>query len=481
MNALAAFLDSFGPVTLFLVALGIGALAAGTVAALRGRARLAEETAARRLAEAKAETLETERAHLGGRLQGVEENLAIAREERARLDAELAAERRAGAEKLAAFERAEQTLRDQFKALSGDVLKANSEEFLRTATQTFEKLREGAAGDLKLGEEKIGALVKPVDEQLKQLQEKLQALEVKREGAYAGLTQQVASLLTSQESLRSETQNLVTALRRPEGRGSWGEMHLKRAVEMAGMIDHVDFIEQQSSEDGDGARLRPDMLIRMPGGTTVVIDAKTPLVAYLDAVRATDEPTRRQCLERHARQVRDHVRKLSAKSYWQLFDPSPEFVVMFLPMESVLSAALEIDAGLIEAGHEARVTIATPTTLIALLRTVASGWRQAAFEENAREIARQGSELYQRFSVFVGHLGKVGKSLDSAVGAFNDGVGSLDRQVMPSLKRLKEMKAAPGNVEIAELGTIDRMSRRVEDTGNLAALPNAGPRAVPDG
>lgn len=481
MDALTVFLQTFDPVLLLVAALIVGLLIGWVAAALRARVRLAEQSGALRLAEASADALESERAHLAGKLQGVEETLADAREDRARLDAELAAERRSGAEKLAAFERAEQTLREQFKALSGDVLKANSEQFLATATQAFEKLREGTAGDLKLGEEKIGALVKPVDEQLKQLQEKIQALEVKREGAYAGLSQQVASLLTSQESLRSETQNLVTALRRPEGRGSWGEMHLKRAVEMAGMIDHVDFIEQHSTEDADGARLRPDMLIRMPGGTTVVIDAKTPLLAYLDAARAGDEATRRQCLERHARQVRDHVKKLSAKAYWQLFDPSPEFVIMFLPMESVLSAALEIDASLIEAGHEARVTIATPTTLIALLRTIASGWRQAAFEENARAIAQQGSELYVRFAKFVEHLAKVGKNLDNAVGAFNDGVGSLDRQVMPALKRLKEMKAAPSNLEIAEINPIEKMSRRVEETGNLASLPNPGPRAVPDG
>lgn len=456
--------------------LGLGA-ALGWMAARRAAAAIEQERA---LAEQRAAASEAERAQLSARLQSVEDALGLAREERARAEAELAAERRASAEKLAVLERAEQTLREQFKALSGDVLKANSEQFLASAAQAFDTLREGAAGDLKLRQERIDALVKPVDEQLKQLQEKLQALEVKREGAYAGLMQQVASLLTSQETLRHETQSLVTALRRPEGRGSWGEIHLKRAVEMAGMIEHVDFIEQSSTQGEDGAKLRPDMLIRLPGGTTVVIDAKTPLVAYLDAIRATDEATRRQCLERHARQVRDHVKKLSAKAYWQLFDPAPEFVVMFLPMESVLSAALETDPTLIEAGHDARVTIATPTTLIALLRTVASGWRQAAFEQNAREIAAQGGELYQRFAKFVEHLGKLGRNLNTAVESFNAGVGSLDRSVMPALKRLKELKVAPGTPEIADLATIDVAPRRIEETGNLSGLPPPEPRALPE-
>jgi DNA recombination protein RmuC len=472
--------------TVFAALLGLAGLGFGVAfgwlaaasAARRNTAALATEKA---LAEQRASSLEAERAHLAGWLESAEENLALAREERMRAETELTAERRAAAEKLVLLERAEQSLREQFKALSGDVLKANSEQFLASAAQAFEKLREGAAGDLKLGQERIDALVKPVDEQLKQLQEKIQALEVKREGAYAGLVQQVASLLTSQESLRHETQSLVTALRRPEGRGSWGEIHLKRAVEMAGMVAHVDFIEQHSAEGEDGAKLRPDMLIRLPGGTTVVIDAKTPLVAYLDALRCTDEESRRQCLERHARQVRDHVKKLSAKAYWQLFDPAPEFVVMFLPMESVLSAALETDPTLIEAGHEARVTIATPTTLIALLRTVASGWRQAAMEKSAREVAEEARQLYGRFSTFVGHMTRLQKNLQTAVGAFNDSVGSLDRQVMPSLKRLKDMNVVPGGGDVPEIATIDLAARRIEDTGNLAGLPSPGPRAVPDG
>lgn len=478
MDALTQFLDSFHPVALFVIALLIGKLVAGAWAVWAARKRYVAATTGRLLAEQRAAVLETERAHLDGKLQGVEETLAVTREERARLEAELAAERRASAEKLAAFERAEQSLREQFKALSGDVLKANSEQFLATAAQTFEKLREGAKGDLKLGEEKIGALVKPVDEQLKQLQEKIQALEVKREGAYAGLSQQVASLLTSQESLRSETQNLVTALRRPEGRGSWGEMHLKRAVEIAGMVEHVDFIEQHSSDDDQGKRLRPDMLIRMPGGTTVVIDAKTPLVAYLDAIRATDETTRRQCLERHARQVRDHVRALSAKSYWQLFDPSPEFVVMFLPMESVLSAALEIDPSLIEAGHEARVTIATPTTLIALLRTVASGWRQAAFEENAREIAQQGTILFDRIVTFAEHIDSLGKGLSGAIGSYNKAVASLETRMLPAARDLRKLDAGSSNKTLPDLKMIDVVPR--PPTLVESAKP-AGPRAVPDG
>jgi DNA recombination protein RmuC len=482
MDALTLFLDSLHPLALVVAALVGGAVLAGLVLERRGRALLAEERAARRVAEHGAENAERERAHLEGRLTAAEENLAGLREERARLEAELAAERRASVEKLAAFERAEAMMLERFKAASGDVLKANSEHFLATATQTFEKLREGAKGDLQRGQEKIDALVKPVDEALKQLNAKIEQIELKREGAYSGLKEQVAGLLSTQESLRGETQNLVRALRRPAGRGAWGELHLQRVVEMAGMLNRVDFVEQSHTRDDEGRVLRPDMVVHLPGGQSVIVDAKTPLDAYLDAVNATEEAERARHLLRHARQVREHLNTLGRKSYWQQFKNAPEFVVMFLPMESVFSAALDHDASLIEAGVEVSVIPATPTTLIALLRAVAFGWRQESLAENARAIAEQGTVLYDRIVTFAEHLESVGKGLGGAIGSYNKAIASLETRVLPAARDLRKLDEGGSEKALPETRLIETVPRplSVLEATSRKTLPRSSGEPPPD-
>jgi DNA recombination protein RmuC len=261
--------------------------------------------------------------------------------------------------------------------------------------------------------------------------------------------------------LKSETANLVKALRAPQTRGRWGELQLKRVVEMAGMLDHCDFFEQESTDTEEG-RLRPDLVVKLPGGKNIVVDAKAPLAAYLEALEAPDDDARRRALVDHARQVKDHLTKLGRKSYWEQFQPSPDFVVLFLPGETFYSAALEIDPGLIEYGVEQRVILATPTTLIALLRAVAYGWKQEALTENAREVSALGKELYERLATLADHWSDVGKHLGGAVGAFNKAVGSLETRVLVSARKFRDLKVAPESKEIASTAPLDSVPRALQ-------------------
>ncbi len=283
----------------------------------------------------------------------------------------------------------------------------------------------------------------------------IRTLEQARTHAYSTLSEQVRSLAEGQRELRQETGNLVTALRSPTVRGRWGEIQLRRVVEMAGMLAHCDFVEQ-STTTADGARLRPDLIVKLPGGRNVVVDAKAPLLAYLAAVDAKDDATRQAKLADHARQIRDHITKLSAKSYWGQFDPTPDFVVLFLPGEPFFSAALEQDPGLIEQGVSQQVILATPTTLIALLRAVAYGWRQEQVAESARTISELGRELHTRLSTMSDHFAKLGRSLDTSVRAYNETLGSLERRVLVTARRFKEHGAVPSG-ELAELMPVERV------------------------
>jgi DNA recombination protein RmuC len=349
-----------------------------------------------------------------------------------------------------------------FQTLSAEALARNNQAFLELARASMAESQAVARGDLEKRQQAIQELVSPVRTSLDQVDAHIRELESARAGAYAGLQEQVRSLIETQQQLRSETGRLVTALRTPSVRGNWGEVQLRRVVEMAGMLDHCDFYAQTTLA-GEEGRLRPDLLVRLPSARTVVVDAKTPLEAYLRAMEASDEPSRKACLADHARQVRAHMTALGRKSYWEQFDQAPEFAVLFLPGECFFSAALESDPSLIEFGVGQNIILATPTTLIALLRAVAYGWRQEKLAQNAAEISALGKELYKRLSDVSGYWIGMGKGLERAVDEYNKAVGSLESRVNVSARRFAELQAAPLGVEIPELEPIEKSVRRPED------------------
>ncbi|HEY8703348.1 MAG TPA: DNA recombination protein RmuC [Gaiellaceae bacterium] len=361
----------------------------------------------------------------------------------------------------AEIDQTERDLAARFDALAADALRKNNESFLELAS-------------VKLGqkEQAVEHLVAPLKESLQKVDGKLQELEVARKGAYSSLAEQVRQLTETQKELRSETGNLVSALRdRPNVRGRWGEIQLRRVVEMAGMIEHCDFETQAHVATEDG-RLRPDLIVQLPGGKKVVVDSKMAGQAYLESLSCKDEESRLVKLREHARQVRDHVTKLSAKSYWSQFDQTPEFVILFIPGETFLSAALEQDPALIEDGVNQQVIIATPTTLIALLRAVSYGWRQETIAESARAVSDLGRELYTRLSTLTEHFAKVGRGLDTAVRSYNETVGSLETRVLPSARKFKEHGISPAG-ELAPLNVVDRSVRPVSAAELSPELPAA--------
>lgn len=363
---------------------------------------------------------------------------AALREENARLTTRLELEQRAAEEKVAAIQEARTQLAETFSALSGAALRTNNEEFLRLARENLKQFQVQASADLEKREKSIEGLVKPIREALEKTERQVRQMEQEREKAYGSLTRYLEGMTQTQQQLQAETRNLVKALRRPEVRGQWGEMTLKRLAELAGMVEYCDFYPQESVS-AEGGALRPDMIVRLPNGREIVVDVKTPLDAYLNAVEAADDNERATFLAHHARKVRERVRELAAKSYWSQFEKSPDFVVLFMPGEQFLSAALDQDPALLEEALRQRVVVATPTTLVALLRAVAYGWRQEALAENAEQIRRVGEELYQRLGTFTEHLGKLGRSLGSSVDHYNRAVGSFERSVMPGARRFTEM------------------------------------------
>jgi len=469
-----------GYILLFLLGLAIGGIFVWFMLKVKTQ-QMYGQIRAEAVRQAKTE-IEAERATLIERLQGREiqlqeirntlrekeaqitglqaSNLNL-RSRQAELETRLQEEQKLAQEKLRLLEGAEQKLLDAFKALSSDALRNNNQSFLALAQTALEKFNEQARGDLDKRQQVITDLVKPVKDTLATFESKVQKLEVDRVGAYASLNEQVQLLRTTQEQLRSETSNLVKALRTPVVRGRWGEVQLKRVVELAGMVEYCDFSEQASVTTEDG-RLRPDMIVHLPGQKTIVVDAKAPLAAYLDALEADDEVTRKAKLKDHARQIRNHITMLGKKSYWSQFPRSPEFVILFLPGEVFFSAALEQDPSLIEAGTSENVILATPTTLISLLRAVVFGWKQEHIAQEAQEIAGLGRELYKRIADMSEYWRKVGKNLSSAIDSYNRATGSLETRVLVSARKFRDLETTIVGDEIEELPQIDRIPRELQ-------------------
>jgi DNA recombination protein RmuC len=361
------------------------------------------------------------------------------------------------ADRVNLLEQSELRLRSAFDSLAGETLRTNSELFLRLAREALGRDQVVAQGALKERETAIAQLVEPLRVALERTEAQVQALERERSAAFASLRTQIETLAGSQAQLQRETRNLVTALRRPEVRGRWGELTLRRLVELAGLAEHCDFTEQLHLVGEQGA-LRPDLVVHMPDARDLVIDAKTPLDAYLSALEAATEEERAQALRRHAQQVETRVRELASKSYWTQFERSPEFAVLFLPGDQFLSAALSERPELLETALGQSVIIATPSTLIALLKAVAYGWRQSAVAHNAAQIRDLGQELYRRLATFNGHLGRMGQKLGTAVEAYNAAVGSLERQVLPQARRFSEL-GVTADAALAELEPIAQLAR----------------------
>jgi len=359
---------------------------------------------------------------------------------------------------------AKDQLADTFKALASDALRGNNETFIGQATQVFKTVKTEAEGDLAQRQQAIEGLIKPLNEALQRYETQIANMERARQSAYGGLDQHLKMLAQAHERLQQETGNLVKALRAPQVRGQWGEITLKRVAELAGMVEHCDFREQETVE-GEAGRLRPDMVIQLPAGRQIVVDAKTVLAAYLEAVEAQDDEVRRERLRQHATQVRARMDQLSAKAYWSQFAQAPEFVVLFLPGEQFLGAALEYDRTLIEEGFAKKVVIATPTTLIALLRAVAYGWRQEQLAENAQAISALGKDLFERMAVLAEHLSEVGAALNKGVSAYNKAVGSLEARVLPSARRFKDLGIG-SEKDIPKLESLEQAPRPVPEVGD---------------
>jgi DNA recombination protein RmuC len=355
-------------------------------------------------------------------------------------------------------------LANTFNQLSNEALSRNNNSFLKLAEENLKRFQSEAKADLSSKEKAIEQLVKPINEALQQTTKQIHDIEKERKESYGSLRTTIDQMTKSQQQLQLETQNLVQALRRPEVRGQWGEMTLRRLAELSGMVAHCDFFEQTHTATENGS-IRPDMIVKLPEKRDIIVDAKTPLDAYLSAIQAKDDSERQRELKRHAQIIRSRVRELARKNYWSEYSNSPEFVVLFIPGEQFLSAALEVDPALLEDSMSQNIILATPTNFIALLRAVSYGWKQQALAENAENIRELGETLYKRLSTFGNHLSKLGNSLGSTVNHFNSAVGSLERQVLPGARKFTEMGISSKS-DITDLPPVEQQPRQVQQTGD---------------
>lgn len=381
------------------------------------------------------------------------------------LSLQLELEKERHTEKADSIKEVSSQLQQTFLGLSQQALQSNNENFLKLAREKLSQYQIQAEASLEKKEKAIETLLHPINEALKQTESQIREIEKERKESYGSLTQHLKLINESQTDLRAETQNLVQALRRPEVRGQWGELTLKRIAELAGMVNYCDFYEQQTGNDED-SRMRPDMVVRMPDQRELIVDAKTPLDAYLNAAQAQDETTRTELLHKHARNLRERMRELASKAYWNQFRDSPDFVVLFIPGEQFLSAALEQDPQLLEDALKNKVILATPTSIVALLRAVAFGWRQQSVARNAEKIRELGEALYHRLATFVEHLQKLGKNLDASVEQFNKATGSLDRQVLPGARKFGEL-GIEKKKDIPELKMVESSTRTGSKAGHI--------------
>ena len=432
-----------------ILAVIAGALLGGAFAALLARSKVAA------LAERR-NALEQELSSARNTVEQQTAEIKLLSEARAALNATLESERRNAEEKLRLLAEASEELKTQFKVLAAAALESNNSNFLQLAQTTLQNYQTQAAGELAQKEQAVKNLVDPIAQSLAEMSQQIHGLEQARSEAYGTLTTQVASLLDTQKALQAETGNLVKALREPQARGRWGELQLHRVLELAGMLEHCDFNEQESISN-DERRFRPDVIVNLPGDKQIVVDSKAPLAAYLAALEAPDEATRSARLADHARQIRQHIDALGGKSYWAQLTCTPEFVVLFLPGEVFFRAAMDSDAELIEYGVSRKVIVASPTTLIALLKAVAYGWNQKNLAESARKISEAGKDLYKRLCTMTGHMHEMGKKLGGAVKSYDEMVRSMERRVFPVARKFPELDHSLPAQLLPEIEQLDKI------------------------
>ncbi|PSL01782.1 DNA recombination protein RmuC [Haloactinopolyspora alba] len=459
-----------------LVVAALALLVGFALGALTVRGRTATLAAERNAARAERDTIRGERDTAHAELDDAEQHLRQAQADKARLEAQIEHTRNSADEKLALLRTEQERLTQEFDRLSNDALRRNRAEFLELATEQLKGSEERTKTELEHRRAAVEAMVKPLNEQLAKVTEHANELERARSAAYAELRTQVESMGQNSEKLRLETQQLVTALRAPQVRGRWGELQLRRVVEAAGMLEHVDFVEQATADTADG-KLRPDMLVHLAGGKRVVVDAKVSFSGYLEAQEARDDATRNDRLAAHARHLQAHIDSLAGKQYWAQFAPTPEFVVMFVPSDVFLDAALQQDPSLFEHAFERNVVLATPATLVALLRTVGYTWRQEALARNAQQVLQLGRELHTRLSTMGRHVGKLGRQLDNAVKAYNETVSSLESRVLVTARKMTELEVVDDELESP--AQVERTTRQIQPA-DLAAAPDQSLLALDD-